>query len=95
MSGVDVNPAALFGFAPLGLEQTLRTSTDIIGQLTQIFGPVAATPVEVIIKDWRLDRDALPDPDRQLSAMDTYGGPPLSGSDGRRSDPLGVDRNRL
>ncbi|MEX0846281.1 MAG: FAD-dependent oxidoreductase [Ilumatobacteraceae bacterium] len=72
MSGVDFDPAALFGFAPLGPHAQAPTEQDIIDQLTEIFGPEAASPLEVVIKDWRTDAHHLRPGTPQLTPSETY-----------------------
>jgi monoamine oxidase len=85
MSGVNGDPAALFGFAPLGPGPPTPTEHDIVSQLVEILGPEAAAPLEVIIKDWRLDRHAVPPGARPLTPMETYAHP-------RYQEPAGDGR---
>ena len=73
MSGVDHSPAALFGFAPMTAHQAAPTSAEIIIQLVNIFGPDAATPLDIIIKDWRVEAHHNDIALRQSTAMETYG----------------------
>ena len=75
MSGVNGDPAALFGFAPLGPGAPTPNERDIVNQLVDIFGPEAAAPLEVIIKDWSLDRHAVPPGATPLTAVETYAHP--------------------
>ncbi len=85
MSGVNGDPAALFGFAPLGPGAPTPTEHDIVNQLVEIFGSDAAAPLEVIIKDWRLDGHAVPPGARPLTPMETYAHP-------RYQEPAGDGR---
>ena len=73
MSGADFDPAALFGFAPLGPDAPTPTRQSIVDQLTEIFGPEAASPLEIVIKDWRPDALGGPSGTRQRTPMETYG----------------------
>ncbi len=73
MSGVDLDPAALFGFAPLSPGVPAPTHHDIVAQLTEIFGPQASAPAEVLIKDWRTDAPGGAAQALQRSPMDTSG----------------------
>ena len=85
MSGVNGNPAALFGFAPLPPAAPTPTEHDIVNQLVEVFGPEAAEPLEVIIKDWRLERHAVPPDATPLMPMQTYAHP-------RYQEPAGDGR---
>lgn len=85
MSGADGRPAALFGFAPLELRGVTPTRHDIVRQLVEMFGPEAAAPIEVVVKDWRLDRHTVPPDARPLSAMQTY-------ADASYQEPAGEGR---
>lgn len=75
MSGPDGAPAALFGFAPLAPGVPTPTHHDIVAQLVEIFGPTAAAPTEVIIKDWRSDIHTVPPVATPHTAMETYAHP--------------------
>ncbi len=55
MSGPDGKPAALFGFAR-GTSMHPGIETDIREQLTRMFGPGAAAPIDVVIQDWSRER---------------------------------------
>lgn len=85
MSGVNGDPAALFGFAPLGPQAATPTERDIVNQLVELFGPDAAAPLEVIIKDWRFERHAVPPDPAPLTPMRTYAHP-------RYQEPAGDGR---
>ncbi len=75
MSGPDGDPAAIFGFAPLAPDEAAPTEQTIVEQLIDVFGPEAATPLEVIVKDWRHDTHTVPPVPATGSAMQTYGHP--------------------
>ena len=51
MSGPGGEPAALFGFARAASMHP-GIGTDIGEQLTRMFGPAAARPIDVLIQDW-------------------------------------------
>jgi monoamine oxidase len=50
-----------------------------VAQLVEIFGPDAASPIEVVVADWRTDPDTVPQgaaaSTRTATAMATYGHP--------------------
>lgn len=73
MSGPNGHPAALFGFVPLGEGASIPTRHDVVTQLVEIFGPEAAHPVDVIIKDWRADIHTVQPNAVSGSPMGTYG----------------------
>lgn len=76
MSGAGDEPAALFGFAPLAPGAPTPSERDVVHQLVEIFGPQAATPADVIIKDWRLDSHTVPPGNATArSPMETFGHP--------------------
>jgi monoamine oxidase len=75
MSGPDGLPAALFGFAPLAPGRRAPIEDEVIAQLVDIFGRAAATPTEVIIKDWRADTHTVPPDTGVDTAMTTYAHP--------------------
>jgi len=85
ISGVDFDPAALFGFVPLGPELPPPTEDEVVQQLIEIFGPEAAHPIEVLIKDWR--------PDARAGALAAAAGTPM-GTYGHRlyQEPAGRGR---
>ena len=55
MSGPDGDPAALFGFAPLGTDGQAPSREAVLAQLGELFGARAAEPVELVIQDWRAE----------------------------------------
>ena len=75
MSGPDGSPAALFGFVPLTGASPLPDDQAVVDQLTELFGPGAASPLEITIKDWRTDPDTSPPGVGALQAYQTYGHP--------------------
>jgi monoamine oxidase len=75
MSGPDGTPAALFGFAPLAPDAPTPTEAEIVSQLVELFGPRAATPTEVLVKDWRADSHTVPPVTAAGTAMSTYAHP--------------------
>lgn len=58
MSGPDGKPAALFGFAATaGADPRVseeRATEEVVGQLVRLFGPKAAAPDRVVLRDWGL-----------------------------------------
>lgn len=75
MSGPDGRPAALFGFAPLGSGAIAPAVSDVVAQLVEVFGPEAANPEEVVVKDWRAEPHTTPPDAADLSAYQAYGHP--------------------
>lgn len=54
-SPADAQTGALFGFAHPGAAQSPDFREAAVAQLARLFGPDAATPTDVIIKDWSTD----------------------------------------
>jgi len=54
-SPVDTNAGALFGFAHPGAAHQSGFRDLAIAQLTRLFGPLAATPNDVFVKNWSDD----------------------------------------
>jgi monoamine oxidase len=75
MSGPGGVPAALFGFAPLAPGVPTPTDEEIVAQLVELFGPAAAAPTEVIVKDWRADIHTTPPGATAHAAASTYAHP--------------------
>lgn len=75
MSGPDGVPAALFGFSPLASGVPTPTDEDIVAQLVELFGPAAAAPIEIIVKDWRTDNHTTPPGATAHAAASTYAHP--------------------
>jgi len=74
MSGPSGEPAALFGFARAASMHP-GIETDIREQLTRIFGPGAAEPIDLLISDWSRE---------QWTAAPITGGSPEYGMFGHR-----------
>ncbi|MGS4947584.1 flavin monoamine oxidase family protein [Meridianimarinicoccus sp. RP-17] len=55
---------ALFGFAHPGAARAPDFREAALAQLARLFGPAAATPVDVLIKDWSTDRATATPADR-------------------------------
>ncbi len=73
MSGPDAQPAALFGFAPLGTDGTAPSTAAVVAQLVELFGPAAAAPLEVVVQDWRAEPFTSAPGVAGLTAYQTYG----------------------
>ena len=73
MSGPDGTPAALFGFIP-GTSPPSDASRDaILRQLTELFGPDSANPLELVVADWSDQPDTSPIGVDRLTAYQTFG----------------------
>ena len=72
MSGAHFEPSALFGFIPLSPDIPAPGKKDIIKQLVEIFGPEAASPLEVLIKDWRTEASFVGLVPGERTPMETY-----------------------
>lgn len=83
MSGPDGDPAALFGFAPARAAGSPTATGDaVIAQLVDMFGSLAADPVDVAIVDWRHEPFTSPTDVEALDVQQAYGqtyGHPLFG----------------
>ncbi|MEM7287315.1 MAG: FAD-dependent oxidoreductase [Actinomycetota bacterium] len=75
MSGPDGAPAALFGFVPLVGTTEVPAEAEITAQLADLFGPGAASPLDIVVKDWRSDPDTSPPGVDALQEYRTYGHP--------------------
>lgn len=76
MSGPAGAPAALFGFAPPrapGLPAV--SAAEVVDQLVALFGPEAATPTQVQVRDWRAEPWTSPPGVEQLTAYELFGDP--------------------
>jgi monoamine oxidase len=73
-------PYALFGFIglpPQGRRDEGRLRKSICAQLERLFGPAAATPLELYVKDWAIDPYTSTELDKApLYAHPTYRMPP-------------------
>lgn len=69
----DAATGALFGFASPGAAAQPEFTKDALAQLARLFGPTAATPTKVIVKDWSIDPATATQADkRPLSAHPVY-----------------------
>ncbi len=75
MSGPAGMPAALFGFAQPGPGEPAPDRTAVLGQLAALFGPRAAAPDELWIRDWRTARYTTTSDAVGLTDYATYGHP--------------------
>ncbi len=86
MSGPDGDPAALFGFAPPRAPGLPAVSVaEAVEQLVAIFGPEAAAPSHVEVRDWRAEPWTSPPGVEQLTAYELFG-------DARYQQPLAQGR---
>ena len=82
-------PAALFGFIGVGpthRRDRAALEAAIIAQLIRLFGRQAATPLEVVIRDWAVDQATATEADQApMTSHPRYGLPPGIGElwDGR------------
>jgi monoamine oxidase len=72
MSGPGGTAAALFGFAQPSGGASLDRET-VLGQLARLFGPSAATPQSLWIRDWRLEPFTVAPEAVGLTDYSTYG----------------------
>ena len=75
-SGPGGDPAALFAFAPSAAfagadEQAIALA--FTQQLERLFGPAAATPLEVLVVDWSREGDTVPADVAPTASLSTYG----------------------
>lgn len=74
MSGPDGSPAAIFGFVPgTGSDRAAPTVEQVTAQMVELFGPEAADPIAVVIKDWRAEEWTSPPEVERLSAYQCFG----------------------
>lgn len=77
-SGRDGDPAAIFGFAPAGrfVDASLTTIAGaFVRQLQGLFGPRAATPVQVDVCDWSREPYTSPTEPSPSASTRTFGHP--------------------
>jgi len=67
-SPADAQAGALFGFAHPGAAQAPGFHEAAVAQLARLFGPDAATPTDVIFKDWSADHATATPADRTSPA---------------------------
>lgn len=73
MSGPSGDPAALFGFVPLQEGHARPLDTDIVDQLTALFGDEAAHPIELVVQDWRSEPFTSPPGVERLVSYQHFG----------------------
>ena len=73
MSGPTGVPAALFGFAQPGPGEPAPDRTAVLDQLATLFGPRAAAPDELWIRDWRTAHYTMTSDAVGLTDYATYG----------------------
>ena len=84
LSGPGAEPAALFGFASTTASSGPVNDGDVRDQLVRLFGPEAATPLELTLTDWRTEPLTSPSGVEEITDYSTFGhrvfqGPTLSG----------------
>lgn len=68
---------ALFGFAAKKVEdEPVQLRADAVEQLARMFGPRAATPIEVLMQNWAEERFTATEADEMLPDHPAYGPPP-------------------
>ncbi len=77
MSGPEGHPAMLFGFGQSGPGRADLTPSVVTDQLTALFGPHAAAPVDVMIRDWRRAPRTTPLSGQPSQRYDLFGSPVL------------------
>ncbi len=75
MSGPDGDPAAIFGFAQPQPGQPAPSESEVVAQLAQLFGPLAAEPSELVIQDWRSEVLTSPKGVEHLTLYQFFGHP--------------------
>lgn len=75
MSGRSARPAALFGFVPPRSSGLTISEAEAVDQLVTLFGPAAARPSELMIKDWRNEAYTSPIGVERLEAYQLFGHP--------------------
>ncbi len=73
MSGPNGSPAAIFGFARLKPGEPTPTAAAVVTQLTDLFGPEAANPINVLIQDWRTEPFTSPANVSELTSYQLFG----------------------
>lgn len=75
MSGPGGRPAALFGFAPALPGNAVVTHDEVVEQLVRLFGPLAASPVAILIQNWATEEYTSPPNVASLNAYQLFGHP--------------------
>lgn len=74
MCGPNGTPAALFGFVPPTFPGSPTVSREAaLGQLGQLFGPSAAEPTDLFVRDWRAETHTSPPGVERLQAYEVFG----------------------
>jgi monoamine oxidase len=73
MSGLEGDPAVLFGFAESGLGSDRRET--VLRQLVRLFGPEAADPLGLEVVDWSRERWTSPPQADRSRRFELYGHP--------------------
>lgn len=79
-SGPHARPAAIFGFADaaqLACGDSEQVAAAFTGQLTRLFGPQAAAPLQVHAVDWSRERYTTPAAPSPRASTGTYSHPQL------------------
>lgn len=76
MSGPNGQPAALFGFGGPGFDGSPEAGEVFVQQLTALFGPEAANPLETRVADWSREEFTSP-PGPASPRFDLFGAPEL------------------
>jgi monoamine oxidase len=75
MSGPGGRPAALFGFAPALPGNAVVTHDEVVEQLVRLLGPLAASPVDILIQNWATEDYTSPPNVASLNAYQLFGHP--------------------
>lgn len=77
MSGPDGLPAMLFGFGQTSPDNPVLTLELATHQLTALFGQEAASPLDVVIRDWRTEKYTASTQWPPSQRYDLFGSPAL------------------
>jgi monoamine oxidase len=77
MSGPDGAPAMLFGFGQTPPRGAIITAATVTKQFAALFGPEAAAPLDVLIRDWSLEKRTSPRHWPLSQRYDLFGSPLL------------------
>lgn len=78
LSGPDGSPAAMFGFAPGAAGTPAVREADVVAQLVRMFGLTAASPLQVVVQDWRTQPWTSPPGAEHLGDYQRFGHPLLA-----------------
>ncbi len=78
LSGPDGSPAALFGFVPGAAGAPTVRPQDVVDQLVRMFGPRAAAPLQVLVREWRTQPWTSPPEVEHLDGFALFGHPLLT-----------------